>query len=74
MGHEQTFATIHASEVAQVFRAQAAAGPKPGSIEEREALLDIDRARFEETNPPSVRTLRRRQRKHWSDREHALGH
>ena len=66
---------MHASEVARVFRQQALAGtPAPGSIEERQALREIDARRHEEIAPPSNRALRRRLRRHWSDRDHALGH
>jgi hypothetical protein len=43
--------------------------PEPGSIEENEALAEIDRARHAEINPPSRRTQRRRARQHWKDRD-----
>lgn len=62
---------MHPSEIAAVMR-HAATNPAPGSIEEREALQAIDRARHDEVSPPSHKALRRRARRHWSDRDHAL--
>lgn len=73
---------MHASEISRTFRDTlhreddsghfVSIGIPPGSLEESEALQAIDRQRFEEVNPPTHRALRRRARRHWSDREHAL--
>jgi hypothetical protein len=68
---EQAF-DLHPSERARAFR-ELVPTPQAGSIEEADALAEIDLRRYEETNPPSRRRQRRRMRAHWSDREHALG-
>lgn len=72
MGEEHVF-DFHASEGAALLRS-ARSGPQPGSIEERDALAAIDEARQEDLYPQSRATMRRQQRRYWSDREHALGH
>jgi hypothetical protein len=60
-------------EVMSLQRA-ARPSPQPGTIEESDAIAMIDQARYEEMYPQSKRRQRARLRRHWSDREHALGH
>lgn len=71
-GHEHAFAP-HASELARMTR-QSASTPRPGSIEEAEALAEIDGARWDELAARSDTTARRarRLRRHWGDREAQL--
>jgi hypothetical protein len=64
----------HASELARMHR-QASSTPRPGSIEEAEALGRIDDARIEELNAryDTTTARRKRARRHWSDRGRQLG-
>lgn len=62
----------HASELARLTRS-ASTAPRPGSLEEAEALAAIDDARWnEEDGLVAHRRSRRRLRKHWSDRQAQL--
>lgn len=66
----ETVSTVEVDDVlyGQPVRRLAPTIP-PGSIQESEALAEIDRARHAEVNPPSRRTQRRRARQHWRDRD-----
>lgn len=63
---------LHPSERAQAFR-ELVPTPDAGSLEESEALQEIDAQRYERENPSSRKRQRRAMRAHWGDRSHALG-
>jgi hypothetical protein len=64
---------MHPSERAASFRDVIESAP-PGSLEEQEALRALDEARHADMNPQPRRRQRHKLRRHWSDRDHALGH
>lgn len=55
------------------LRRSAATSPQAGSIEERDTLEAIEQARLEEMYPQTRARRQRALKRHWSDREHALG-
>ncbi len=67
---------MHASDDARLVReARSASTVRPGSLEEAEALMMIDQARYEELAARDDTSARRarRARKHWAGRGAQLG-